>query len=41
MLTTGIKFTNFKSKKKNKKIKLKLNTILKKNDHIILMKNDL
>jgi len=35
MLTTGIKFTNFKLKKKNKKIKLKLNTILKKNDHII------
>ena len=35
MLTNSIKFTNFKSKKKNKKIKLKLNTILKKNNHVI------
>ena len=28
-------FLRFKSKKKNKKIKLKLNTILKKNNHVI------
>jgi len=35
MLTNSIKFINYKSKRKNKKIKLILNTILKKNNHVI------
>ena len=35
MLSKNINFVNFKIKKKNKKINLKLNSILKKNDGII------
>ena len=35
MLSKNINFVNFKIKKKNKKINLKLKSILKKNDGVV------
>ena len=35
MLTSGIKFTGFKIKKKNFLLKKKLNQIIEENNHII------